>query len=237
VGATPIQNVGAYGQEVKDTVVRVRVYDRERREIYEMAGEECGFTYRSSVFKRTPDHWVVLGVTFALRRQHRSAPIRYAELARALGIRPGERAPLGEVRAAVLELRRAKGMVLDPSDPDTRSAGSFFLNPILEPEEFQRLKTEVAERLGPAVQIPAFPEADGRVKTSAAWLIERTGFRKGYGDAGGIAISSKHTLALTNRGRGTTSELLALAAEISQGVHDRFGVTLQPEPVILDGSL
>jgi UDP-N-acetylmuramate dehydrogenase len=221
VGATPIQNVGAYGQEVAETVRSVRVLDRVTGTIQELAPADCGFAYRSSALKRT-DRWVVLAVTFALRPAASSQPIRYAELARALDLEPGARAPLGEVREAVLALRRGKGMVLDPADPDTISAGSFFMNPILDPD------TVAALRPRP----PAFPQPDGRVKTSAAWLIERAGFAKGYA-RGRVAISSKHALALVNRGGASTAELLALAREIAAGVRQRFGVQLEPEPTIV----
>jgi UDP-N-acetylmuramate dehydrogenase len=170
-------------------------------------------------------------VTFELERSDRSAPIRYAELARRLGVELGDRAPLTEVRDAVLALRRGKGMVIDPDDPDSVSAGSFFTNPVLGADAFAALERRVSESLGDGVAPPAFPDADGRVKTSAAWLIERAGFHRGQGDPHGIAISSKHTLALTNRGDGTTADLVALAHEIARGVHDRFGVDLVPEPV------
>jgi UDP-N-acetylmuramate dehydrogenase len=172
-------------------------------------------------------------VTFELERSDRSAPIRYAELARRLGVELGDRAPLADVREAVLALRRGKGMVLDPDDPDSVSAGSFFTNPVLSADAFAALERRVAERLGDGVAPPAFPDADGHVKTSAAWLIERAGFHRGQGDPHGIAISSKHTLALTNRGDGTTADLVALAREIAHGVHDRFGVDLVPEPVFV----
>jgi UDP-N-acetylmuramate dehydrogenase len=233
VGATPIQNVGAYGQEVAETIVSVRALDRVSGAVHDLDAAACGFTYRSSAFKRTPGRWVVLAVTFALERSELSAPVRYAELARALGVELGERAPLAEVRAAVLALRRGKGMVIDPADPDSVSAGSFFTNPILDPGAFAALERRVAERLGDGAGPPAFPEADGRVKTSAAWLIERAGFHRGHGDPRGIAISAKHTLALTNRGAGTTAELVALAREIAGSVRDRFGVDLVPEPVFV----
>jgi UDP-N-acetylmuramate dehydrogenase len=233
VGATPIQNVGAYGQEVAETIRSVRVLDRERDAVEELDASRCGFTYRSSAFKRAPGRWVVLAVTFVLERSDRSAPIRYVELARALGVELGGRAPLAAVRDAVLALRRGKGMVIDPADPDSVSAGSFFTNPILDAPAFAALQRRVAERLGDGAAPPAFPEADGRVKTSAAWLIERAGFRRGQGDPHGIAISGKHTLALTNRGGGTTAELVALAREIAGGVRDRFGVDLVPEPVFV----
>jgi len=229
IGATPIQNVGAYGQEVAETITAVRVLDRGSGEVAELAPADCGFAYRSSAFKRTPGRWVVLSVTFALERRELSGPLAYAELARTLDVQPGEGAPLADVREAVLALRRGKGMVLDPADPDTVSAGSFFTNPILEADAFAALEQRAAGHGRP----PGFPEADGRVKTSAAWLIERAGFRRGHGNPDGIAISSKHTLALTNRGAGTTAELLALAREIADGVRERFGVRLEPEPTLV----
>jgi UDP-N-acetylmuramate dehydrogenase len=227
VGATPIQNVGAYGQEVSDTISAVRALDRRSGEIVNLTPEQCGFTYRSSTFKRHPDRFVVLSVSFALDTEEAgsSRPIRYAELARTLGVEVGETAPLADVREAVLALRRGKGMVLDPEDPDTRSAGSFFTNPILEAADFEALRARAGAGL------PAFPEPDGRTKTSAAWLIQHAGFTKGYGNPRGIAISSKHVLALTNRGEGTTAELVALAQEIGARVEEAFGVALHPEPV------
>ena len=234
VGATPIQNVGAYGQEVSETIAGVRVLDRARDEVHELAPEDCGFAYRSSAFKRMPDRWVVLRVRFTLSHDGGlSRPIRYPELARALGVAVGERAPVAEVREAVLALRRGKGMVLDPADPDTVSAGSFFTNPILPAEAFAKLEARVRERLGDDVRVPAFPESEGRVKTSAAWLIERAGFARGHGDPEGIAISTKHVLALTNRGAGTTVALVGLAREIAAGVREAFGVELVPEPVFV----
>ena len=169
----------------------------------------------------------MLAVTFALARGPLSAPVRYAELARALGIGLGERAPLVDVREAVLALRRRKGMVLDPGDADTVSVGSFFTNPVLSREQL----AEVGVRAGS--EPPAFPLDDGTVKTSAAWLIERAGFGRGHGDPATIAISTKHTLALTNRGAGTTAELVALARAIAGEVERRFGVRLEPEPVFV----
>jgi UDP-N-acetylmuramate dehydrogenase len=227
VGATPIQNVGAYGQEVADVIRSVRAYDRRAREVREIPAAECGFAYRSSAFKRDPGHWVVLAVTFDLPRLDRSMPIRYAELARALGVEEGGTAPLADVREAVLALRRRKGMVIDPADPDSVSAGSFFTNPVLSAEAFAALEARVDNGARP----PRFPQPDGSVKTSAAWLIEHAGFARGHGDPATIAISSKHTLALTNRGAGTTAQLVALAREIAGGVDERFGVQLEPEPV------
>jgi UDP-N-acetylmuramate dehydrogenase len=233
VGATPIQNVGAYGQEVAETIVAVRVLDRLRGTVEELDPAACAFTYRSSAFKRHPGRWVVLAVRLRLRASAVSGAVRYAELARALGVEVGDRAPVDEVRDAVMRLRRGKGMVLDPSDPDTFSAGSFFTNPLLDVEAFAALRARATERLGSDARPPAWPEDDGRVKTSAAWLIERAGFRRGQGDPNGIAISSKHTLALTNRGAGTTAQLVALAREIAAGVRDTFGVALTPEPVFV----
>jgi UDP-N-acetylmuramate dehydrogenase len=234
VGATPIQNVGAYGQEVSDTVVSVRAYERARgRVVDSIPAADCGFTYRSSAFKREPGRWVVLAVTYALPRQARSQPIRYAELARALGVEEGETAPLADVRAAVLALRRRKGMVIDPADPDSVSAGSFFTNPVLEPAAFAALEERARARLGDAVRVPRFAAPNGGVKTSAAWLIERAGFTRGHGDPATVAISGKHTLALTNRGAGTTAQLVALAREIAAGVRDEFGIELEPEPVFV----
>jgi UDP-N-acetylmuramate dehydrogenase len=227
VGATPIQNVGAYGQEVSDTIIRVRVYDRASQEIDELAPADCDFTYRSSTFKRHPGRWLVLSATFALDRQQTSRPIRYAELARKLDVALGDTAPLRDVREAVLDLRRGKGMVIDPDDPDSVSVGSFFTNPILQPDEID----EIARRAG--VKPPAFPEPDGRVKTSAAWLVEHAGFERGYGMPGPAAISTKHTLALTNRGGATTAQLLELAHEVAAGVERELGVRLVPEPVLV----
>jgi UDP-N-acetylmuramate dehydrogenase len=222
VGATPIQNVGAYGQEVADTVARVRVYDRHEQRVHTLAAADCGFGYRWSRFKADPGRWAVLEVTFQLRLGSLGAPVRYAELARTLGVEVGARAPAAEVREAVLALRRGKGMVLDDADPDTWSAGSFFTNPVVAPD----LVPEGA---------PAWPQDDG-LKTSAAWLIEHAGFGKGYGlerEDARVGLSTKHTLALTNRGGATTEDLLALAREIRDGVTDRFGITLVNEPVLV----
>jgi UDP-N-acetylmuramate dehydrogenase len=227
IGATPIQNVGAYGQEVAETIVSVRAWDRPAGRIVDLAPEACGFSYRSSAFKREPGRHVVLRVSFRLEHSPVSGPIRYAELARSLGVTLGASAPLAEVREAVLALRRGKGMVLDPTDPDTRSAGSFFTNPVLTASEFAALQARSADAP------PGWPEPDGRVKTSAAWLIEHAGFHRGDGDPAGIAISTKHVLALTNRGHGTAGELVALARRIAAGVRDAFGVSLVPEPVLV----
>lgn len=235
VGSTPIQNVGAYGQDVSQTVTEVRVYDREDGRTRVLDGAGCGFAYRSSVFKGR-SRYVVCEVVFDLARSPLSQPVRYAELARTLGVEVGDRVPLADAREAVLALRRGKGMVLDPADPDSRSAGSFFTNPILSAAEFTEFRKRVADRLGPETEPPAHPEPDGRVKTSAAWLIERAGFPRGYG-RGPARISTKHTLALTNRGGATTADLLALAREVRAGVAEAFGITLVNEPVMVGVAL
>jgi UDP-N-acetylmuramate dehydrogenase len=230
-GATPIQNVGAYGQQVSDAIVSVRAYDRAVGRVVEVSRSECGFAYRSSMLRRSA-RFVVLGVTLELERSWLGCPVRYPELAHALELKPGARPPLTAVREAVLALRRRKGMVLDPRDPDSVSAGSFFLNPVLSAERFAAIEHRVAERLGGAVGPPAWPEADGRVKTSAAWLIERAGFHRGFGD-GRVGISRKHTLALVNRGGASTAELIVLARAIRCRVRELFGVTLHPEPTLV----
>ena len=231
VGATPIQNVGAYGQEVADSIRAVRALDRESGEVVELPRSECGFAYRHSRF-RGSRRWVILEVEFELLRSRESLPIRYAELARALGVEVGRTAPVEAVREQVLALRRGKGMVVDAEDPESVSAGSFFTNPILAPDDFEALVERVAERLGPDARPPGYPEADGRVKTSAAWLIERAGFARGYGE-GAAGISAKHTLALVNRGGATTADLLRVAREIAAGVDEAFGVRLEPEPIFV----
>ncbi|PZF97986.1 UDP-N-acetylmuramate dehydrogenase [Micromonospora deserti] len=229
-GATPIQNVGAYGQEVAETITGVQVYDRVEGATGRIAAVDCGFAYRSSIFKYS-DRWVVLSVDFRLTRAPLSGPVRYAELARALGVEVGDRVPLADAREAVLRLRAGKGMVLDADDPDTRSVGSFFTNPVLDRAGYELLRERAADLGEP----PAWPGAGDMVKVSAAWLIERAGFGKGHPGPEGVAISSKHTLALTNRG-GTarTAALVDLARQIRDGVHNRFGVTLHPEPVLIN---
>jgi UDP-N-acetylmuramate dehydrogenase len=222
-GATPIQNVGAYGQDVAQTVTGVRVFDRERATVEELAADELGFAYRTSAL-RGHDRRIVLDVTFELTESELSAPLRYAELQRAVG---AESATPAEIRDAVLKLRRGKGMVIDPADPDSVSAGSFFTNPILDAGAFEELVARAGEQ-----PPPRFPEPDGRIKTSAAWLIERAGFHKGD-ERGRVGISTKHSLALVNRGGATTAELVALAREIAAGVRERFGVDLHPEPIFV----
>jgi UDP-N-acetylmuramate dehydrogenase len=178
---------------------------------------------------------VVLDVTFRLARQPLSAPVRYAELAAELGIGMGEQSGVGEVRAAVLKIRARKGMVLNPGDPDTRSAGSFFTNPVLTTGELAQV--EVAAVAAGAGRVPRYDAGDGLVKVPAAWLIEHAGFPKGYGAPGPAHVSAKHTLALVNAGSATTADLLALAREIVSGVRTRFGVTLTPEPILIGVTL
>ncbi len=218
-GATPIQNVGAYGAEVADVLTGLTVYDRHTGRTRAWTAAECGFGFRSSAFKHT-DRYVVLDVTMRLARRSTSVPIRYAELARTLGIEPGDSAAPPDVRAAVLQLRRSKGMVSDPADPDSWSVGSFFVNPLLD------VVPDAAR------DCPHWA-TDGRTKLSAAWLIEHAGFSRGYGNEQ-VSLSTKHTLALTNRGGATTAELLALAAEIRAGVEAAFGIRLRPEAHLAD---
>jgi UDP-N-acetylmuramate dehydrogenase len=262
-GATPVQNVGAYGQEVAGVVSTVRVWDREQARVRTLAFGELGFGYRTSLLKRslrsddgagsdapagasrwapTP-RYVVLEVGFQLRLGTLSAPIAYPELAALLDVPVGRRAPLTEVRDAVRRLRARKGMLVDSADPDTWSAGSFFTNPVL-PMDLADTLPDGAPRY--PVRSPQPESTTGPslgaidpslVKTSAAWLIEHAGFGRGYGLPGPVSLSTKHALALTNRGHGTTADLLALARRVRDGVRDRFGVTLEPEPVLVGVTL
>ncbi len=218
VGATPVQNVGAYGAEVSDVLTGLRVYDRLTGEVGSWSPQRCEFGFRTSAFKHT-DRYVVLEVSMRLLRSNGSGPVRYLELARRLGIEAGAAAPLAAVREAVLELRRSKGMVLDEADHDSWSVGSFFVNPLLDV-------------VPPAAAGCPSWQVEGRTKLSAAWLIEQAGFTRGWGldrGRGSVSVSTKHTLALTNRGGATTAELLDLAAEIRAGVEARFGIRLGPE--------
>jgi UDP-N-acetylmuramate dehydrogenase len=223
-GSTPIQNVGAYGHEVAETIAWVRVWDRVDNQVRTVFAADCGFTYRSSRFKLDPTRYAVLEVAFQLPLGDLSAPIGYAELARVLDVEIGSRAPMTEVREAVLGLRRSKGMVLDEADHDTWSAGSFFTNPI------------VATPADVPAGAPQWPQPDGRVKTSAAWLIEHAGVSKEFA-IGNAAVSTKHTLAMTNRGGATAKELLALAGHVRNQVRDSFGITLVNEPVLVNCTL
>ena len=260
-GATPVQNVGAYGQEVAEVITQVRVYDRVDGRLLTLPNDQCGFTYRDSLFKSVPDRYVVTEVTFRLYAEQLSRPVKYAELAAELGVEAGDRAGIGEVRSGVLKIRARKGMVLDAGDPDSRSAGSFFTNPVLSASQFARIEEAAAglparaglpaaglaaaglaasadKAAGPGgVRVPRFEAGSGRVKVPAAWLIEHAGFAKGYGAPGPARVSSKHTLALVNAGDATTADLLALAREIVGGVRAAFGVTLTPEPILVGVTL
>ncbi|WP_115728650.1 UDP-N-acetylmuramate dehydrogenase [Actinomyces culturomici] len=240
VGAAPVQNVGAYGHEAGETLVSVRVWDRAAAAETTLTTAALRLGYRDSVVKRSihegdAEHrmwgptgrWVVLEATFALETSELSAPVLYRELARRLGVEQGERADARLVRDTVRELRASKGMVLDPEDHDTWSAGSFFTNPILSAEDAERLPEDA----------PRFPMPDGRVKSSAAWLIDHAGFTKGWAVDGaraeGASLSTKHVLALTNRGDATSVEVVELALAVRAGVEERYGVRLVPEPVAL----
>ena len=229
VGGTPVQNVGAYGQEVSETIVAVRVHDRLTGQIIELSPEDCGFSYRTSIFNTTErDRYIVLSVSYNLTPGG-SPALRYADLRQYFNSQTDTQSitpTLSQVRAAVREIRARKAMVIDPADPDSRSAGSFFKNPILTPQQFAIITTEFGD------QVPSFPQPDGGIKVPAAWLIECAGFTRGY-QRGRAAISSKHTLALVNRGGATAAEILALAEEIKTRVLDRFGVMLVPEPVFV----
>lgn len=224
-GATPVQNVGAYGQDVSQILVSVRTWDRTERRVRTFAVSECGFGYRTSRFKGERDRYVVLDVLFQLRAGDLGGPVRYAELARSLDVAVGQRAPLADVREAVLALRRGKGMVLDAGDHDTWSAGSFFTNPVVD---------DAAALPGGA---PAWPVDGGGVKSSAAWLIEHAGFRRGHGLPGPAALSTKHALAVTNRGGATAADVVGLAREVRDGVLVTSGVRLENEPTLVGCAL
>ena len=227
VGAAPMQNVGAYGQEVAETICEVEAVDRETGEAHRFAGGRCGFGYRTSHFKEAwRDRYVITEVAFLLPRRD-TGTVRHPDLKRLLGVVEGGPEPrLAEVREAVLEVRRDKSMVLDPGDENRRSAGSFFTNPVVGPETASRIRRRASR------QMPAYPAVGGRFKLSAAWLIEEAGFERGYAQ-GRVAISSRHALALVNSGGATAAEMVALASKIRRGVRDAFGVTLEPEPVFL----
>lgn len=218
VGASPIQNIGAYGHEVSEFVTRVRTYDRQEKKLKTFTNSECQFSYRNSYFKAHPGRYVVLDVQFQIRRGEYSDPITYLELAKKLGVEMGDKAPVVATRQAVLELRASKGMLLSPEDHDSWSAGSFFTNPIIS--------QQAADELPDAA--PKWPLIDGRVKISAAWLIENAGMHKGD-EVGGARISSKHVLALTNSGHATASDIAALAKRARDQVKEIFGITLEAE--------
>ena len=218
IGGAPIQNIGAYGHEVSETIARVKAYDRTKGEITTFTNEQCRFSYRNSVFKAEAGRYVILNVTFQLRKGEKSLPITYAELAKFLSINIGDRAPVVEVRKAVLQLRGRKGMLIDAGDVNSNSAGSFFVNPILN--------KEIADKL-PA-DAPRWPQTDGRIKTSAAWLMEHAGVNKGEKLAG-AQISNKHVLALTNSGDATAGDIVELAKRARAKVFEKFGVKLEAE--------
>jgi UDP-N-acetylmuramate dehydrogenase len=218
VGGAPIQNIGAYGHEVSETIARVRVFDRKKSEIVTFTNQMCNFSYRNSIFKEESGRYVILSVTFQLRKGELSLPISYAELAKHLSVNLGDKAPVAAVRKAVLELRGSKGMLIDTKDQQILSAGSFFINPILS--------KEIAEKL-PA-DAPRWPQTDGKVKTSAAWLMEHAGVTKGDKLAG-AQISSKHVLALTNSGNATANDIVELAKMARAKVFEKFGIKLQAE--------
>lgn len=251
-GAAPVQNIGAYGQEVAQTIASIRVYDREEKRVHTLFLDDLKFGYRSSILKSSmhgegaqwgpSPRWIVLSVDFHMRRATLSEPIRYAQLAQHLGVDLETRVPATDVRAAVLDLRRSKGMVLDDGDRDTYSAGSFFTNPVIS-EEVAATLPDAAPRFGVSSSAAvnqigaAAPMVEGQIKTSAAWLIAHAGFAPGYGDSQTAALSSKHSLALTNRGGASADELVALARTIRDGVLDSFGIELVPEPVLVGLSL
>lgn len=223
VGATPIQNVGAYGQEVSETIVSVRAFDRQQNHVVELSNKECQFSYRASLFNTTArDRYFVLAVTYKLT-PHGAPTLHYADLQKHFA---GQALPptLPEVRQAVLAIRKSKGMVIVPHDPDCQSVGSFFKNPLVTPEKLAQVEAAAS------APVPRFPAAQGQVKIPAAWLIEQAGFHKGY-EHGRVGISSKHTLALINRSNAKASELVAFVAQIQQQVQARFGLVLVPEPV------
>ncbi len=222
VGATPIQNVGAYGQQVSETIAQVRAWNRETKKIDTIFSANCEFGYRTSVFKKHPNRWVILSVTFQLPLGDQASPIKYNELAVYFGKELGARVSSKELRSAVLELRQGKGMLVKADDHDSWSVGSFFMNPRV---------TDVPE------DAPAWPEPDGRFKVSAAWLIEQAGFEKGFGLNDRATLSTKHTLALTNRGNATCADILELAKHIQNGVRAKFGIELSPEARLINCSL
>lgn len=233
-GATPVQNVGAYGADVSQTIASVRTWDREKNAVKTFSNSELKFGYRDSILKQSTTEgsprYVVLSVEFQLPLGRMSAPIRYAELARVLGVEPGKRAYANDVRREVLRLRASKGMVLDPADRDTYSTGSFFTNPVVPAADAGELPENA----------PRYPAGtDGLVKLSAAWLIEHAGFAKGYGldpesvSGGRASLSTKHTLAITNRGNASAADMAAVAREVRRGVVERFGIELHPEPLLI----
>ena len=226
VGASPIQNIGAYGHEVSEVIARVRTWDRKTKEFKTFSNSECEFSYRNSRFKKERDRYVILEVTFQLRNGEMSLPITYQELANYLGVKLGDKALVSDVRRAVLALRAAKGMLLDKSDHDTWSAGSFFVNPIVSADVAAGLPADA----------PRWVQPDGRVKTSAAWLMEKAGVRKGEA-RNGAGVSSKHVLALVNNGSATSKDIVDLARSARELVKEKFGIVLEPEVYFVECEL
>ncbi len=228
VGGTPVQNVGAYGQEVAETIREVKVLDLQTLEVRTLSNAECGFTYRASIFNTTErDHYIILQVSFGLQQGAKPC-VRYADLQQFFADRTS--APtLAEVRAAVREIRHRKAMLIVPGDEDAHSAGSFFKNPIVSQGRFEELSARVESR---GLQMPSYPSDDGFRKLPAAWLVEHAGFPKGY-NKGAAGISRRHALAIVNRGGATTADILALKNEIQAGVFHAFGIELYPEPVLV----
>lgn len=241
-GATPVQNVGAYGQEVAQTIASVRTWDRLEQRVRTFVTADCEFAYRYSIFKgsefRGGGRFIVLDVLFQLRPTLMSQPIVYDALAIGLGVESGARVPLGDVREAVLVQRRQRGMVFDPHDHDTWSCGSFFTNPIVSCADFERLCGVTASRFGVDVPAPpSWPTKGPGVKTSAAWLIQHAGFDKGYGLPGFASLSTKHSLAVTNRGSASATDVVAIAREVRDGVETMFDIRLVNEPVFVGHAL
>jgi UDP-N-acetylmuramate dehydrogenase len=217
VGGAPIQNIGAYGHEVSETIARVKTYDRSRGEVKTFTNTECKFSYRNSIFKEQPGKYVILTVTFQLRKGAQSLPIAYSELAKQLSVNIGDRVEVTKVREAVLELRASKGMLINLEN-EINSAGSFFVNPILSKSAADKLPADA----------PRWPQNDGKVKTSAAWLMEHSGVVKGEKLAG-AQISNKHVLALTNSGDATAEDIIELAKRARKKVYEKFGIKLEAE--------
>lgn len=236
VGATPVQNVGAYGQEVADTIRTVRVLDRDSLQIEVLSAEGCRFSYRNSLFKQHRERYVVLEVTFALRANAECAArhVQVQQTLAAMCAADGPSTSPDRVREAVLALRRTKSMVIDPTDPNRRSVGSFFMNPVLPSQAAEAVCARAVSRgiTSRPEEVPRFPAPGGGTKMSAAWLIEHAGIRPGF-RLGGVGVSTNHVLALVNRGEGSTDELLLLAARIRDTVQEEFGVSLEPEPAFL----
>ena len=224
VGGTPVQNVGAYGQEVSDTIVSVRCFDREQRVTVTLANADCGFSYRRSIFNTTHrGRYVVMSVTYQLAKNDRPQPT-YKDLVERFA---GKQPTLAEIREAVLQIRRSKSMVIDAADTNSQSAGSFFKNPVVATEAFERLRNDAAN-----TDIPSFPAGENSVKIAAAWLIENAGFAKGF-RLGNAGISTRHSLALVNFGGASAAEIIALKDLIQSRVSERFGIALEPEPVFV----